>query len=49
MPQKLEMMPQADAWVQIACPRLSVDWGHFFKKVRGVICLTRKFFLTHRF
>tara|TARA_B110000305_G_scaffold234247_2_gene291966 strand:- start:353 stop:586 length:234 start_codon:yes stop_codon:yes gene_type:complete len=20
----------ADAWVQIACPRLSVDWGHFF-------------------
>ncbi|GMI12169.1 hypothetical protein TrVE_jg9843 [Triparma verrucosa] len=32
MPQKLEMMPQADAWVQIACPRLSVDWGHFFKK-----------------
>jgi len=21
-----------DAWVQIACPRLSVDWGHFFTK-----------------
>ena len=25
-------MPQADFWVQIACPRLSVDWGHFFTK-----------------
>jgi 2-(3-amino-3-carboxypropyl)histidine synthase len=21
-----------DAWVQVACPRLSVDWGHFFTK-----------------
>jgi 2-(3-amino-3-carboxypropyl)histidine synthase len=31
-PQKLDMMPDADAWVQIACPRLSVDWGHFFSK-----------------
>ena len=32
MPGKLDMMPDADAWVQIACPRLSVDWGHFFAK-----------------
>ena len=31
-PTKLEMMGDADAWVQIACPRLSVDWGHFFPK-----------------
>ena len=31
-PAKLDMMPQADAWVQVACPRLSVDWGHFFSK-----------------
>lgn len=29
-PAKLSMMPDADAWVQIACPRLSIDWGHFF-------------------
>jgi len=31
-PTKLQMMDTADAWVQIACPRLSVDWGHFFPK-----------------
>jgi 2-(3-amino-3-carboxypropyl)histidine synthase len=31
-PAKLDMMPQADAWVQIACPRLSIDWGHYFTK-----------------
>ena len=31
-PAKLDMMPSADAWVQIACPRLSIDWGHFFSK-----------------
>jgi len=31
-PQKLNCFPTVDAWVQIACPRLSVDWGHFFTK-----------------
>ena len=29
-PKKLAMFPHVDTWVQIACPRLSVDWGHFF-------------------
>jgi len=29
-PAKLDMFPQVDAWVQVACPRLSVDWGHMF-------------------
>lgn len=36
-PKKLEMMSSTApggrgvcAWVQIACPRLSIDWGHFF-------------------
>eukprot|EP00347_Sterkiella_histriomuscorum_P002566 403367655 len=29
---KLKKFPQIEAWVQIACPRLSVDWGHFFDK-----------------
>ena len=29
-PMKLDMFPQVDAWVQVACPRLSVDWGHMF-------------------
>jgi 2-(3-amino-3-carboxypropyl)histidine synthase len=29
-PAKLQLFPpgKVDAWVQIACPRLSVDWGH---------------------
>lgn len=31
-PQKLEMMPEVDVWVQIACPRLSIDWGEGFGK-----------------
>lgn len=31
-PQKLSRMEQSgvEAWVQIACPRLSIDWGHNF-------------------
>ena len=39
-PRKLEMMSNSStqggngggvcAWVQIACPRLSIDWGHYF-------------------
>jgi len=31
-PAKLQQMEDVDAWVQVACPRLSVDWGHFFTK-----------------
>lgn len=31
-PSKLDMFPQVEAWVQVACPRLSVDWGHMFSK-----------------
>ena len=32
-PQKLELMDDlVDVWIQIACPRLSIDWGHFFRK-----------------
>eukprot|EP00030_Apusomonadida_sp_AF-17_P000555 a175023_54.p1 GENE.a175023_54~~a175023_54.p1 ORF type:complete len:456 (+),score=107.71 a175023_54:28-1368(+) len=29
-PAKLARMPDVDAWVQVACPRLSIDWGHSF-------------------
>jgi 2-(3-amino-3-carboxypropyl)histidine synthase len=29
-PEKLRLLPSLDAWVQVACPRLSVDWGHYF-------------------
>lgn len=28
----LEAFEQVDAWVQVACPRLSIDWGSFFQK-----------------
>lgn len=32
-PKKIELFGDGvDAWVQIACPRLSIDWGAAFKK-----------------
>lgn len=31
-PQKLALLDDVDAWIQIACPRLSIDWGLAFKK-----------------
>ncbi|XP_061734105.1 2-(3-amino-3-carboxypropyl)histidine synthase subunit 1 isoform X1 [Nerophis ophidion] len=31
-PSKLDLLPDVDAWVQIACPRLSIDWGSAFSK-----------------
>lgn len=31
-PWKLALMEGVDAWVQIACPRLSIDWGEGFTK-----------------
>uniref|UniRef100_A0A8C5DXR3 2-(3-amino-3-carboxypropyl)histidine synthase subunit 1 n=1 Tax=Gouania willdenowi TaxID=441366 RepID=A0A8C5DXR3_GOUWI len=31
-PSKLDLMSEVDAWVQIACPRLSIDWGTAFSK-----------------
>ncbi|CAL8464545.1 g4080 [Coccomyxa elongata] len=31
-PWKLAMIEGVDAWVQIACPRLSIDWGEGFTK-----------------
>jgi 2-(3-amino-3-carboxypropyl)histidine synthase len=30
-PVKLATMTNVTAWVQIACPRLSIDWGEGFK------------------
>ena len=29
-PAKLAQMTDIDAWIQIACPRLSIDWGYAF-------------------
>ncbi|CAI5444619.1 unnamed protein product [Caenorhabditis angaria] len=31
-PDKLQMMPEVDCWIQVACPRLSIDWGTQFPK-----------------
>jgi len=30
--EKLSQFEFIDCWVQVACPRLSIDWGHFFSK-----------------
>ena len=32
LPDKLARFPKVGGWVQIACPRLSIDWGHFYDK-----------------
>uniref|UniRef100_A0A7S4IJV5 2-(3-amino-3-carboxypropyl)histidine synthase subunit 1 n=1 Tax=Vannella robusta TaxID=1487602 RepID=A0A7S4IJV5_9EUKA len=31
-PSKLDLFSDVDAWIQIACPRLSIDWGYAFTK-----------------
>lgn len=31
-PSKLSMFKNVDCWIQIACPRLSIDWGYAFDK-----------------
>ena len=31
-PGKLALMPDVHCWVQIACPRLSIDWGYAFPR-----------------
>lgn len=31
-PGKLAMFDDVDCWVQIACPRLSIDWGYAFPR-----------------
>ena len=31
-PDKLRLFEGVDAWVQVACPRLSIDWGTAFDK-----------------
>lgn len=31
-PQRLAQFPDVDCWVQVACPRLSIDWGYAFPK-----------------
>lgn len=31
-PGKLAMMGDVECWVQVACPRLSIDWGYAFPR-----------------
>ena len=31
-PAKLEMFEDVECWVQVACPRLSIDWGRAFAR-----------------
>ncbi|KAI8824980.1 putative diphthamide synthesis protein-domain-containing protein [Fimicolochytrium jonesii] len=31
-PSKLAQFASIDAWIQVACPRLSIDWGYAFEK-----------------
>ncbi|VDM43933.1 unnamed protein product [Toxocara canis] len=31
-PQKLALFDDVDCWVQVACPRLSIDWGTAFQR-----------------
>jgi 2-(3-amino-3-carboxypropyl)histidine synthase len=43
-PAKLKTLPQVDCWVQVACPRLSIDWGYAFEKpllspYEAMVCL----------
>lgn len=30
-PSKLRAFPNVEAWIQVCCPRLSIDWGHGFE------------------
>ena len=31
-PMKLKLFAEVDCFVQVACPRLSIDWGYAFDK-----------------
>jgi len=31
-PQRLALFPSVECWIQVACPRLSMDWGEAYKK-----------------
>ena len=31
-PAKLALLTDVDVWVQVACPRLSIDWGYAFDR-----------------
>ena len=37
VPLQLELFEDVEAWIQIACPRLSIDWGTAFSTVRTLV------------
>lgn len=45
-PAKLALFQEkVDAWVQIACPRLSVDWGHYLSSTGKPVLNPYEFFV----
>jgi 2-(3-amino-3-carboxypropyl)histidine synthase len=44
-PAKLALFHGVDCWIQIACPRLSIDWGYAFTTY--VCSLTRNRCMPH--
>ncbi|KAH3745797.1 diphthamide biosynthesis protein [Pelomyxa schiedti] len=46
-PEALSPFTNVDAWVQVACPRLSVDWGTSFTKPLLSVCEAEHVFNRH--
>jgi 2-(3-amino-3-carboxypropyl)histidine synthase len=51
-PDKLRLFPDIGAWIQVACPRLSIDWGKAFTKplltpYEGAVALHEAEWLTN--
>ncbi len=40
-PARLALLEGVEAFVQVACPRLSIDWGHAFTVRRASVSSTR--------
>ena len=45
-PEKLARFQEIEAWIQIACPRLSIDWGYAFPQpllspYEAMVCLEK--------
>jgi 2-(3-amino-3-carboxypropyl)histidine synthase len=32
LPEKMALFDDVDVWIQVACPRLSIDWGYAYPK-----------------
>lgn len=47
VPQRLKKISGIDAWVQIACPRLSIDWGKMCEVSQGHLILSYLMVLSY--